>query len=287
MKKYASAPALRALAAAGLLFLAGCKSAGIDMRDYTPAAIMTVYANSSVPWYEEPAPSGSTYKVSQEEEGLITGAVNKLFTRKNPENTEKQERVDFAARILSEKLRECGIEVIDPSSYSSSSVYKNAGKNFFDTMNNQLPAEGYDAINSASSILNRRMSEETGAASLFYVKFMFQKEYVKEGLRNVGVAARVTMSVYGADSRSKTILNKEYVCTSTQFTGLKNSRYDSEALCSFFPETTIAVIEEFAEDCIPQEAVPETQGTEEDLTPVRLPSSERPAEESASPDGQD
>ena len=87
---------------------------------------MTVYSNPSVPWYDEKTNSESV------EDGILSGAVNRLINKKNPEHEERQERINQASTLLSEKMREFGLEVIDPTTNKDCSSYKEAGSDITD-----------------------------------------------------------------------------------------------------------------------------------------------------------
>lgn len=221
-------------------FLYGCASTPKNLKEFSPVAIMTVYSNPSVPWYDEKTNSESV------EDGILSGAVNRLINRKNPEHEERQERINYAGSLLSEKMRDFGLEVIDPTTNKDGSAYKNAGSDFTDYIGNTVPAEGYSAITSSNGKMNRTFCKETGAKSVLYVNFRFQKVMVQEGVHNKGVAARVVMSVFGTDSNGKKIINKEYKAVSEGYADLvKSSNWDKEKVLSFYPELEERVITQF------------------------------------------
>ena len=224
-------------------FLYGCASTPQNLKDFSPVAIMTVYSNPSVPWYDEKTNSESV------EDGILSGAVNRLINKKNPEHEERQERINQASALLSEKMREFGLEVIDPTTNPEVSAYKNAGSGFTDYLGNTVPAQGYEAITSSNGKRNRSLCKESGAKSVLYVNFRFQKVMVKEGVHNKGVAARVVMSVFGTDENGKRIINKEYKAVSEDYADLvKSSNWDKEKVVSLFPDLENKVISHFLAD---------------------------------------
>lgn len=226
-------------------FFYSCKSIPADLKSYNPVVIMTVYSNPSVPWYDEQTKSETV------NDGILSGAVNRLINKKNPELTTVQERIDEASAMLSERMRDFGLDVIDPTVLKDSPAYKKAGKNFLDYLGNTVPATGYDAITSSNGKLNRATCKETGAKSTVYVKFRFQKVYAKKGVRNVGVAARLVMTVFATDAEGKKILSKEYKAVSEEYTDLiKSSDWDKEKLLSFFPALENKLITEFLTDYV-------------------------------------
>ena len=204
-------------------FFYACASTPANLRDYSPVAVMTVYSNPSVPWFDEKSKTDSV------EDGILSGAINRLINKKNPE-TEKeavQERIDYAGQLLSARIRDFGMEAITPES-------------------NTVPAAGYEAIASSNGKMNRMICKETGAKSVIYVNFRFQKVMVKDGVRNTGVAPRVAMTVFATDNTGKKIISKEYSAISEDYTNLiKSSEWDKEKVVSQFPALTDKVITQF------------------------------------------
>ena len=238
-----------------------CASTKTDLSSYNPIAIMTVYSNNSVPWYDE------NNSNKQSDDGILTGAVNRAINKKNPVLETAQERIDVAAELLSRRMRATGLSVIDPSVLQDCTSYKNAGKNLFDYLGNTIPANGYDSLTSSSGKLNRAMCNETNAKSVLYVNFVFQKTYVKDGVHNKGVAARVVMKVYGTSAEGKTIIHQEYSAVSNEYTPIvKSSQWNKEELCSYFPTVINTVITQFLNDYMPFGEI-----SEEEATPIRLP----------------
>ncbi|MBR6912602.1 MAG: hypothetical protein IKN34_02175, partial [Treponema sp.] len=74
-------------------FFYSCKSVPKDLRSYSPVAIITVYSNPSVPWYDERTGKESV------DDGILSGAVNRLINKENPEVTTVQKRIDEASAI--------------------------------------------------------------------------------------------------------------------------------------------------------------------------------------------
>lgn len=223
----------------------GCASTQVNLAEHSPVAIMTVYSNPSVPWYDERTGAESV------EDGIVSGAVNRLVNKANPEYEERQERINQASEILSLRLRNSGLEVIDPTTAGDCSAYKNAGKTFVDYVANTLPAEGYEAITGTNRKKNKLVCKETGAKSVLYVKFHFQKMYAKEGVHEKGVAARLVMSVFGTDENGKKIINKEYKAVSEEYAELSNySNYSRDELLSLYPELESQVIGQFLSDFV-------------------------------------
>lgn len=258
------------IAAAGTIILGtalgSCASSAVKMAENQPVAIMTVYGNRGVPWSTETDGSSnnsSTYETMQEDEGALTGLVNRIINRKNPEDELAQDRIDFASAELERHLAESGIELVSSEKIHKSGAYKKGVKSFLNYVESRLPAQGYDAIASSSSKLNKMIVQETGAQSLLYVSFRFEKQPLLNGVHTEGVSARVELSVYAANAKGKTIANKKYVAISRDAAPASHKDYDKEKLCSLFEDTTSAAISMFIMDL--------TDGME---TEVALPAAE-------------
>lgn len=252
-----------------VIAFASCKSTKVPLTEHSPMAIVTIYGNPSVAWYEEKVTTD--YKVERQDEGFLTGLINKALLRDTSETDTAQERIDDAAKQITELLRSYGIVVIDPGVLRDTPAYKHAGKTFFDDIANTLPAEGYDAISSSTSQLNKRMMDATGAKSVAYIKFKFQKVKVQEGLHDIGVAARVHMEIFAADEKGKTLLNKEYDEVSKAFTDFYKNSWDRKAVCGYFHDTIHTLLMRFADDFLEVDgAISPATSDDSELTPVKL-----------------
>lgn len=230
------------------LFALSCKSTNIQLQEYSPVILMTVYSNPGVPWYEDMI--DSNFKVEQEDEGFLTGFVNRALDKNNPETLTAQNRINDAASIVAEVLEKNGISVLTPKNSPKASCYSKPGKNFLDTMNNALPAECYDVFESYSPNLIKKSCLETGAKSALYIHFKFQKKKHLYGQRADGVQARLVMEVFGTDAQSKRIINKTYTVLSSELADLHNNKWDRDKLCSFFNDCVESAMNQFAMDFV-------------------------------------
>lgn len=228
------------------LFAISCKSTNIQLQEYSPVILMTVYSNPGVPWYEDM--TNDNFKVEQEDEGFLTGFVNRALDRNNPETLTAQSRIDEASQIIVKVLQKNGISVLTPQNTPNAPCYAKSGKNFLDTMNNTLPASGYDVFDSYSPKLIKKTCLETGAKSALYVHFKFQKTKHLYGVRPDGVQARLVMEVFGTDSEGKRIINKTYTILSSEFVDLHNNKWDRDKLCSYFADCAESAMNQFALD---------------------------------------
>lgn len=230
------------------LFAISCKSTNIHLQEYSPVILMTVYSNPGVPWYEEM--TDNNFKVEQEDEGFLTGFVNRALDRNNPETLTAQSRIDEASQIIAKVLEQNGISVLTPQNSPNAPCYAKSGRNFLDTMNNALPASGYDVFESYSSKLIQKTCLETGAKSALYVHFKFQKAKHLYGVRPDGVQARLVMEVFGTDSQGKRIINKTYTVLSSEFVDLHNNKWDRDKLCSYFADCAESAMNQFVLDFV-------------------------------------
>ena len=235
--------------AAGALILSSCRSTKVEIDTYKPAAIITVYGNTTVPLYDGSTSTAENYKVQQTDDGIITGLINRAIDKDNVEQTTANERINYAAALFEKTLLDKNIEIISAEKIQKSSGYANTVKNFINALSNTKAAQNYSIVPESNSITNKRIAREAGAKSLYYVHFKFQKENVKDGVHVVGVRARTAMTVYACDSKSKTLIANDYSSSSEKYTLYSNSKYDKEELCSFFETTIDNVINEFASDC--------------------------------------
>ncbi|MFA6936650.1 MAG: hypothetical protein WCQ67_00295 [Treponema sp.] len=220
-----------------------------EIDTYKPAAIITVYGNTTVPLYDGSTSTAENYKVQQTDDGIITGLINRAIDKDNVEQTTANERINYAAALFEKTLLDKNIEIISAEKIQKSSGYANTVKNFINALSNTKAAQNYSIVPESNSITNKRIAREAGAKSLYYVHFKFQKENVKDGVHVVGVRARTAMTVYACDSKSKTLIANDYSSSSEKYTLYSNSKYDKEELCSFFETTIDNVINEFASDC--------------------------------------
>ena len=221
----------------------------VNLVEYSPVAIVTVYANTGLPWYEEDR--SSKYKTQQNGDGLVTGVINRAIDSKNPEYTLTQNRIDQAAASLTTALKRNGISVISPLSNPESSFYKKnssaSGGVFSGTT---AAATGYYMHTNASKALAKKISKETGAQSLIYASLSFLKEKVSDdGLHIKGLTPRVSLKVFASDASGKIILNSEYKSNCREWVSYRTGDvYDKEELCALIPSCINDVVYQFTSD---------------------------------------
>ncbi|EID84600.1 hypothetical protein MSI_18900 [Treponema sp. JC4] len=221
----------------------------VNLTDYSPLAVATVYANTGLPWYEEDR--SSAYDVQQTGDGLITGIVNRAIDSKNPEYTLTQERIDGAEKSLASALRMCGVSVIQPSTNPDFSFYKKNSKASGGVFSGtSAAATGYHMRTNASRALARKISQEAGAKSILYAAFTFQKVKVSDdGLHIKGLTPRVSLKVFASDASGKIILNSEYKSNCREWVSYRTGDvYDKEELCALIPSCINDVVYQFTSD---------------------------------------
>lgn len=255
--------------------MTGCESTkATPLNEHTPIAVMTVYSNAQVPWDENAASQTNVTNtaVNQTDDGVFTGSLNRAIDKENPEILLAQNRIDDAAAVLFSTFEKNGLTTVEKEKITGSALYKAWMKNAMDYMNNTLPAAGYNTLQSANRKLNRTISKETGAGSVLYVSFRFEKQRVKDGVHDIGVRALTKMTVYAADSEGKNLFEKEYTATSTEYTDMHNAVWNRDKVCGYFHDTVESVVSQFMMDyASATDAVDETAATKE-AVPLSIPS---------------
>lgn len=225
---------------------AGCKSAAqIDIHEYSPVAIVSVYGNSTLPWY---TPEENRVSNEQETGGLLSKYVNQALGANNPEMQTVQTRIDMAAESLRGILEQNGIEVISHEELSKTTPYTAKQIKWLSYLDKDLGADGFRIMDYSNSKRNRTICQQTGAKSTIFAEFKFEKEKKNVGLVGHEVAARVTMLVYVADSNGKKVLKKKYSGVSAQTTPYKNGNWDKQTVVDMFPDLIESVIHQFVFD---------------------------------------
>lgn len=231
-----------AVAVSGIFF--GCKSTKtIDLTDYAPIAIASVYSNSSVPWYEK-----SSYDIENETTGnggLVTSQLNKVLEQNNPEYQTVQSRIDEAADILAHCLEENGIPVVDKELLKESPAYKSGYNKFLQIASTSTSADGYLALDYAGKNRNRAIATTTGARGTIFAEFIFQKEKIQKGFKGSDVRARVTMKVYVANANGDKVLYNTYTGVSVDSIDYDNGGWDRNTIVSYFPAVIESVCNQF------------------------------------------
>lgn len=243
MKKIIESLVLTAAACGAFFFVAGCKSTPVVLADHSPAAIMSVSANSALPWTEM---KNSNNVAESDGTGVLTDMVNKVINGENPEVYTSQDRLDYAAQTLHELLGTTGgIEVLDHEKLEESKNYQAIITNPLNLIVASKSATGYKLISGVGAKRARLLMQETGAKSLVFAEFDFRKKNSAGNNWTGKVCAQVKMKIKIIDETGKEILNNEYIATSAEELPIKSRKYDRQALVNLFPATIDAVINQF------------------------------------------
>ena len=246
MKKSVYAAAFACCVLPALVNLSGCKTTNVNIKEYAPVAIASVYCNPSMPWYsneqgKSPDDAGP---------GALSNMVNKTMNANNPEYTEINLRIDAAAETIKNVLEDNGVSVLDASDLEKSKSYQKSSIAWLDVLSTDVAASGYKALDYNGRSRNRRIATECGASSLLFAEFVFQKQKIPVGLFDMSVAARVTLKVYVCDSQGKKLLYKTYNALSTETTEYSNGSWDRQAVCDAVPSAVESVVNQFVMDYV-------------------------------------
>lgn len=280
MKK--SLSVMAAVVAVASLFV-GCKSAKpVYIQDYSPITVVSVYSNSSVPWYVKDT-SGSANE-STTQGGLISSSLNKVLEANNPEYMTVNSRIDDAADTLVRLLEDNGVQVTDKSLLQDTTMYKSGFNKFMQKLETSTCADGYMIFDYNGKKRNRNVAAETGGSGTLFAEFIFQKQKVAASLTSNNVAARVTLKVYVADANGNKILYKTYTAVSSDSIPYNNGNWDRNVVVGYFPAVVESVVNQFILDYTGYEPVGEEEKATEEVvgTSLSLPTSVKaPSEESA------
>ncbi|MBO7639690.1 MAG: hypothetical protein J6S91_12015, partial [Treponema sp.] len=127
-----------ALMIAGLLLMVlySCRSVQFNMNEASPLAVVTVFSNPTLPWYDPLAKSKSV-----PDDSVPSQLIKKSY-QENPELNTAQTRIDSAYLALIKGLEDAGSEVVDREAFSDSDEYQKLSKSFLSGLETDLSAEG-------------------------------------------------------------------------------------------------------------------------------------------------
>ena len=242
MKKTLSRMMFATLTGTLVMILFSCKSIKFDKDIYSPVAVLTVYSNPSLPWYDPQAKSSNAVDDS------LPGSLLKKANQENPELYTVQDRIDSACGTLMVALDEAGIETIDAETIFNNAEYQRLSKAFLSNLETDVPASGLKIQDYMSGKKYRSLAQSLGAGGMMFVEFSFYKQKIPSGLHDVFIHARSTMNVYVYDSDGKKVFHKKYTGISEAGTLDDNGYYDKHALAAKYPETVGYVV-----DCLIQD----------------------------------
>lgn len=242
MKKVSFKIMFAMLAGALAVTVFSCKSIQFDLNVCSPIAVLTVYSNPSLPWYDPQAVSSNAVDDS------LPGTLLKKANQENPELYTVQDRIDSAYKTIMDALDEAGIETVDAEKISSNDEYQKLSKMFLSSLETDVPASGLKIQDYMSGKKYRSLAQNLGAGGMMFVEFSFYKQKVPSGLHDNYIHARSTMNVYIYDSEGQKIFHKKYTGLSETGTIDDNGSYDKHELVGLYPETV-----EYAVECLVQD----------------------------------
>ena len=242
MKKILNAMMFATTLSAMALTLFSCKSVKFDKDIYSPIAVLTVYSNPSLPWYDPQA------KGSNAVDDSLPGTLMKKANQENPELYTVQDRIDSACKKLMEALADAGIDAVDPDVISSDAEYQKLSKSFLSSLETDVPADGLKIQDYMSGKKYRSLAKKLGAGGLMFVEFRFYKQKIPSGLHDIFIHARSTMNVYIYDSDGQKVFHKKYTGVSEAGVPDDNGSYNKHELVEKYPETV-----DYAISCLVQD----------------------------------
>lgn len=230
-----------ALMIAGLLLMVlySCRSVQFNMNEASPLAVVTVFSNPTLPWYDPLAKSKSV-----PDDSVPSQLIKKSY-QENPELNTAQKRIDSAYLALIKGLEDAGIEVVDREAFSDSDEYQKLSKSFLSGLETDLSAEGLKILDYMNGKKYLPLAELTDAGSMMFVEFTFNKQKTPVGLHDNYILARTTMNVYIYDRTGKKVFHKKYTGLSETGPLDDNGSYNKNELVEKFPETV-----DFVVDCL-------------------------------------
>ncbi len=237
-KKIATASILCSI----MLMVLSCKSVKFDLDVYSPIAILTVYSNPSLPWYDPQAKSSNAVDDS------LPGTLLKKQNQENPELYTVQERIDSAYKTLADSLSDSGINLIDSTSFTGGEEYQKAAKVFLSSLETDVPAEGLKVLDYINGKKYRQLAQSIGAEGIMLVEFNFYKQKLPVGMHDIFILARTTMNVYIYDAEGNKVFHKKYTAVSETGPQDDNGSYNKHELIAKYPETVESVVQSLVQD---------------------------------------
>ena len=212
--------------AAVIAILAGltsCQTTKFPVKEKNSATIMSVYSNKQVKWYD---PFNESSK--QDEGGLFSNSMNKIFTQDRAEYESANLRADNAARILEETFKSKGFELVTPKDRSELEAYNLKTKKVINPNSDKLAATGYGVIKKEDKKLIARTYEQTNTDYFIYADFYFNKEKVKISPSESKVRPFVTLTIKTFDKNGKYLGIKKFKANTKETLDFKWDNYDMD-----------------------------------------------------------
>lgn len=215
---------------AAALSLSSCASAPVVIADHGPAALVSVVANTSVPWLDdddEDADDGN---------GLLSNMVNGLVDGDNPERLTCAERVELSEEGFRAVLAEVGgVEVLEREAVVGSGAYARLGASIYNALSSTVVPAGYKDLTTLGSKDARLLAEAVGAGSLVVIQLSFHKRLERGNRWNGSLRGVVKMKVRVLDGRGDEIAGGTVTAVTADALEISGRKYDRDALVEMLP----------------------------------------------------
>ncbi len=224
------------------IFVTGCASTKLALKDNSPLAIITIVGNQIVIWNtgEEDQDSATS---------LISGSINKILDGDNPEILTAVDRLDFIDDALRQYLPDiAGCTVVGKKTVLENESYKLTRKSFYNALESVKSATGYKDFTTLGGKNARILLKEFNAKSLLIVNGTFYKKLAKGTKSNGLVDAYVELKFKLLDSRGKEVINKVYSALGNKTLPISGGNYDKKAFVEILNTASENAIKHFALD---------------------------------------
>ena len=184
--------------------------------------------------------------------GLISMAIDKLFYKDDPEVLTGQDRVDYCEDYIRYALESiASIKVAEQDVVLESDAYNSIVKNPLIGMDYEISATGYTKnARGLAPKKARTLMKEVGVKSLIRATFKFDKVFNRESKWKCDVMPRVKMTVFVYNEKGTQILMKDYVTSNAGTLPVRKFKYDQNALIEMYPALIENVVNQFVMDYI-------------------------------------
>ncbi|WP_191013419.1 hypothetical protein [Treponema zioleckii] len=221
------------------IFVTGCASTKLALKDNSPLAIVTIVGNQIVTWNtgEEDQDAGTN---------LISSSINKMMDGNNPEILTAVDRLDFIDDSLRRYLPElAGCAVVDKKTVVGSEVYQNTRKSMYNALISTKDATDYKDFTTLGAKNARLFMNEFNAKSLLIVNANFYKKLAKGNKSSGLVDAYVELRFKLMDSRGREVVSRTYSALGDKSLTISGGSYDKKAFVEILNTASENAIKQF------------------------------------------
>lgn len=224
------------------IFVTGCASTKLALKDNSPLAIVTIVGNQIVTWNtgDEDQDAGTN---------LLSGSINKMMDGNNPEILTAVDRLDFIDDSLRHFLPEfAGCSVVDKKTVVESELYQNTRKSIYNALESTSDATGYRDFTTLGAKNARLFMTEFNAKSLLIINARFYKK-ISKGNKSSGVIdAYVELRFKLLDSRGREVVSRTYSALGDKSLTISGGSYDKKAFVEILNTASENAIKKFCLD---------------------------------------